>query len=254
VDIANATTTPTSTSLAWSSTNTSYAFAGLGFNSAIYQRLGVDASSPSPQSPFTHTFTPAHPVVIGVAPDGVWGVAFGGSNPGLALFNPDGSRTLSPVTLGTGGVIPHALDMVHDGTTWLTVWTHSPSRTTISANRTAQPNSQVAIVTVPTPTAIWSPALQVSGSVATMAWAQAASDTQYSKIRLQRFSIPAGTSSALTPIHNAIDVLATANTTGDRPGLVRTGPTSLLVVWSDNRFGVNQSEIFAAPVSLGACP
>jgi hypothetical protein len=70
---------------------------------------------------------------------------------------------------------------------------------------------------------------------------------------MQRFAIPTTQSSTLAPIDNAIDILSTQNTLFNNIELVATGPTSLLAVWSDNRWGTAR-EIYAAPIDVDSCP
>jgi mannose/fructose/N-acetylgalactosamine-specific phosphotransferase system component IIB len=84
-----------------------------------------------------------------------------------------------------------------------------------------------------------------------MAWAQVSGTSTYT-VRMQRFAIPSTTSSALVPIQNAIDVLATPNAQTEEVGIVYTSPTTALAVWVDNRWGA--SEIYSAPINFGACP
>jgi hypothetical protein len=246
---------PYNPSVEWSSVYGGYAVAFINSSSLSFRRLGADASSPDAINTVTgFTVSSSKNLVLRTATDGTWAVASSGfQDVTLTIFNADGSRTLLPQTLVTtaasGPVYP---DLVRDSATWLTAWI-SGANTNVVVNRGNAANAPANVVNVTSPAAIGEPVLAaVSGTLA-IGWAQRPSTTTGSfTFRMQRFSIPATTSSALTPIHNAIDILATQNTAPNDIALVQAG-SGLLGVWADNRWGATR-EIYAAPINLNSCP
>jgi hypothetical protein len=234
----------------WSSTYGGYAIGGHDVSNSFLQLLGLDASMPQPPNTFTHPSGATGSAQLAAAPAGGWGMAFGTAQGqvGFASFNADGSRTLPVESIGSQ--IPNdAIGVVHDGTTWLISWVDRAG-TGIVVNRGAQANAPAVVHTAAA--RVGPPAVRVSNGTAAVAWAQVATSSPATyTVRMQRFALPT-TSSTLVPIQNPIDVLATPNGQTEEVGIVYTSPTTLLAVWVDNRWGA--SEIYSAPIDLGACP
>ena len=71
-------------------------------------------------------------------------------------------------------------------------------------------------------------------------------------MHMQRFALPSSLSIAPTPLHDPVGVPATPSSVFQEVGLVYTSATTMLAVWTDIRS--NSSEVYAAPIDLGACP
>jgi hypothetical protein len=79
-----------------------------------------------------------------------------------------------------------------------------------------------------------------------------------STLSFQRFVVPAGTSTAFTAPTAPIDITPGPTVPGSNSSwrnfaLVATGPSALLAIWSDTRWGV-APELYSAPVTIPACP
>lgn len=244
-------------SVAWSSSYGGYAVAYIDTSntSVNFVRIGADATSPEAVNSLVGVGANKEKnLVLRTAPNGTWAVGSGAlQQPQLTIFNADGSRTLPLQTLSntapySGPVYP---DLVYDGSQWLTAWV-SGATTNVVVNRGNAANSPVNAVTIGAAANIGEAVLAMVKGTLALGWIERPSTTGAYSFRLQRYAIPSTTSSFVTPIHNAIDVLTTQNTgLGD----VALAPTSnaLIAVWADNRWGATR-EIYAAPINLGSCP
>jgi hypothetical protein len=247
IPIANSFNSFYSPRLVWSPTYHGYVALYATSGTLTLRRLGADASSP--ETPNTLALNSNDPTGFAVAPDGsfaavsaYWGVS-------LTPFNADGSRTAAAVSLSQSGNYP---SLIHDGTSWLSVWAGGVNGYGLTVNRGAIANSPFALSSPP-PYVAQPLAVSVRNSIA-IAWAESSTQSAPYKIRMQRFAAPSSASSALTPIHDAVDVLPTANLKELRNfSLAVSGASSLMAVWADDRWGTKR-EIFAAPINVGTCP
>lgn len=227
--------------IGWSPSYGGYVLASPGWSQFGFQRIGADASAPDSANTFSGGGS--GPCAIALAPSGEWGVSYmTASSTYLTFFNPDGSKTKAVETLGNPAFTQlRSVDLLHDGSTWLTAWPSS-SPYGVAINRGASANSPSVPVTSPTA----GPAMELerAGSTLDLTWLVS------SLIKLRRFQIPTTSSSTLTALSPEITILGTPN--GLEMNVERTGAGSLLVVWSDNRWGAG--ELYAAPVDLKGCP
>jgi hypothetical protein len=167
----------------------------------------------------------------------------------LTWFNADGSRTL-PNMLLTGDV-----SLSHDGANWLATFSNDSS---VLVQRGTAPNQAV----------LWARAgyneywgdhvSALAGKNLAVLLAKRTDVSAPSSLLFQRFVVPAGTSTAFTAPTPPIDVLpgptVPANSDSWRNfALVATGPSTLLAIWSDSRWGI-ATELYAAPITIPACP
>jgi hypothetical protein len=241
--------------LSWSSIYGGYALGGIDSSGAFFRLLGADGTMPQPPNIVTYNPLPYASAQVAAAPAGGWGLSFGTlqQQPGFAIFNADGSRTQPVVPIGNFGIQDMTVGLVHDGTTYLTTWVNGPQQQIVVNRGTAQ-NAPAAAVTVTSPFRVGPPSVKISNGTVGMAWAQydATSSIGPYTVRAQRFAIPSTTASALTPLHNPVDVIATPTAQTDVVSIVYTSTTTMLAVWVDNRWGT--AEIYSAPLDLGACP
>ncbi len=249
-----------SPALAWSSSYAGYAVAynSDDFSSGrmVFRRIGADASNP--EAPNSFDLSATWITGFDSEPNGTWGVGtLSYSNVSLTVYNADGSRTSAVQQLSSqysGANASGTPGLIHDGTTWAAAWVESYTQK-ILVNRGAVPNTPQAAVTPPANTAVSDVILARSNGALSVAWKQRPSGAAGAAMfRMQRFAIPATLTSALTPIHNAIDILPTQNIPGSRNiALVSTGAAGMLGVWADDRWGAAR-EIYATPIDLKSCP
>jgi hypothetical protein len=260
VNVGNATAfgfTPNEHHLAWSETYGGYAIvAGSSYNLA-FRRIGADASTlgtPNLTSLTDYTSSPRDRRMV-AAPDGSWGVASGDNwSVKFTVFNADGSRTLSPVSLSSSIYTSASWPaLVHDGKAWLTAWVGSSGRD-IAINRGSMSSVLGSLVTVVSGNYVGDVQVTTSGSELAVGWTERIGtySTSLYRYRVQRFTIPTATFTVPPALHPAVEVLATENiqSTGD-VSLVSTG-SGLVAVWADNRWG--NREIYAAAVDAKSCP
>lgn len=240
--------------IAWSSSYGGYAVSyrsDINTSYLVFRRIGATGEAPEPQNRIAMTGTYVDDYPMAAEPGGTWGVV--GHDVSLSLFDADGAHTI-PTALLSNGVQPR---LVYDGKTWLTVFLYTAPSETVSSlyvNRGNSANSPYRLI------ASSSTNRHVDASIAMVngALAVAFTNSQDSVgpygFSVQRFAIPNTTSSALSPIDNPVDVLATPTIAqrGDMQ-IAATGKYSLLAVWADNRWGANR-ELYARPIDLHSCP
>jgi hypothetical protein len=246
----------TKTTLAWSSVYGGYAIGATQGSAGYFRLLGADGSTPAAATTFTRSSGGVGgSIQIAPAPAGGFGLAFGPSRPGLAAFDVNGTLTTPAVSVSTQTMSQMSnIGLVHDGTTWLTTWVDGLENG-IRVNRGDQNNGSHIIVSVPSPFRVVSPTVQIANGTLAMAWGKYDGSTSTNSpytLQMQRFALPSTLTSAPTPLHAVVDMPVTPSSAFNEVGLVYTGSTSMLVVWSDNRWG--NSEIYAAPLELGTCP
>lgn len=236
--------------LAWSPSYGGYAAAyGRDYNNAklAFRRIGATGAAPEAEN--LVEAQPAFESVqeIVVAPDGSWGVSAYGY---LAVFNADGSRTQPLVPFSKPG------SLVHDGANWLMTYPYGGS---IFANRGVTSSVFELIAGGLSANYIDNSSVMVGGTLAVLTQFRAGNVVGDSSLMLHRYSLPAtAASKVFKRLHQPISVLATNNfpdtdNEARNFSLVATGPSSLLAVWADNRWGASK-EIYAAPIDLKACP
>jgi len=147
--------------------------------------------------------------------------------------------------------------LVYDGKTWLTAFLNTaPSETygSLYINRGSSANSPYQLIpSTSTKRHVDASIVMVNGALA-VAFTNSQDSVGPYGFSLQRFAIPNTTSSALSPIDNPVDVLATPTIAqrGDMQ-IAATGKYSMLAVWADNRWGANR-ELYARPIDLHSCP
>ena len=251
IDVGNGESFPQNPAVAWSASYAGYSVAFYASSQLHFRRVGADASVLDPVNTVSGLgVSSGRDLVLRVAPNGAWTVATGGSfDISLTTFNPDGSRTLAPQTLASSvSSSSGGPDLVHDGTNWLTTWINS-GFTSVVVNRGSTANNPANVVTA---TNLGEAVLSMVDGTIAVAWLQRPSTSGSYALRLQRFAIPSTATSALTSIHNAVDVLPTQNTGVNDIALVSTGD-ALVAIWADNRWGATR-EIYAAPINLQSCP
>lgn len=241
-----------SPALAWS---TSYAGYGAAYGKygvqphAVFRRIGATGTVLEAENQYSLNPEFDTQTQVVVAPDKTWGVnAFGT----ILVYNEDGSRTLAPLATD------RTASLVHDGANWLTTGIERYYSHSLRAWRGLGNIS----------TTILSPEAGNSGYVdnaSTMARGTLAVALKYGKpsstdyaLRLQRFKIPeSSTSSALTSLHDTVEILPTSNLPDayneSRNFTLVTTSSGLLAIWADNRWGAAK-EIYAAPIDLKSCP
>ncbi|MGC4066736.1 MAG: hypothetical protein QM784_19295 [Polyangiaceae bacterium] len=247
---------PNSHNLAWSETYGGYAVIAGESYSLAFRRIGADASkleTPNLTS-MPETSASGRERCVQAAPDGSWGVASGDSwGLRFIVFNADGSRTLSPVSLSTSVYTSSSWPaLVHDGKTWLTAWVGSSGRD-IAVNRGSMSSVLGNLVTVVSGNYVGDVQLAMAGSPLAVGWTERVGPySTLHRYRVQRFTVPTTTFTVPPALHPAVDVLATENiqSTGD-VSLVSTG-SGLVAVWADNRWG--SREIYAAALDTKSCP
>ncbi len=228
----------------WSPVNAGYAIV-VHANSYPYgeyfQLIGADGSSPAPVNQ-VGTNDSTRPG-FAVAPTGEWATAEAAGTTYLSLFNPDGSKTQPSVHLGTSASTNGAVDLTHDGATWLTAWKEGSN---IYVNRGDTKNTPFVAATFSSSgfTHLVDVSLSGTGALALM-WSQP------NEIYLRRFLIPTTTSSTLTALTPTIGVLTSPTASGGITA-VHTGSGSLLAIWADTRWGAG--ELYARSFDFSSCP
>jgi hypothetical protein len=252
------TSSPTHHHLAWSDSYQGYAVVYGNSSSLAFRRIGADASSLETPNVVSEAwaYTSGRSLLVTAAADGTWGVLGGDySSAKLGIYNADGSRTLSPVTLTTSadyyGRWPSA---AYQGTTLITSWIGGSSRD-IVVNRGAMANSPTSVVTGVSPAAFGNVNVAMNDAALALGWTERASSSASAyRYRVQRFSLPTALTSAPVALHAAVDVLSTYTITAtDDVTLVASGTGGLVAIWSDSRWGTAR-ELYAAPVDLQSCP
>jgi hypothetical protein len=240
-------------SLAWSDVYRGYAVASYCCSQTQldFRRIGANGTNPDPVNAvsFVNVYKD---IELRAAPDGTWAAASSADRYlDLTIFNADGSRTLPVQQLTTGGAAYAEWPaLVHDGTTWLAAWVGGNS---IVVNRGAAANSPATIAAASSDAITQVVGTMVNGTLALL-WAEGSlgSYGPY-RLRMQRFAIPPTTTSALTAVHNAVDVVPTASASVPNVAIVPMG-SRLMVLWVDGSEPRSAREVWAKPLDLNACP
>ncbi|MEZ4223630.1 MAG: hypothetical protein R3B13_21960 [Polyangiaceae bacterium] len=227
----------------WSPVYGGYALASGGHGGVGLQRIGTDGSAPEPVN-ITPGGTVSTRTILGLSSSGEWAVAFKSSYAAsLAFYNADGSKTKPVSNLTSWTYSSSGLDMVYDGSTWVTWWVEG--YVDIMVNRGATANTPFAAVKL----AQGNYPRQLE-AVASGGGAFELVEMRDDKIQLYRFALSQSGPTSLTPLTAATAVLGTPSALSIEA--VAAGPGKLLVLWSDNRWGA--AELYAAPVDLQGCP
>lgn len=242
--------------LAWSSQYGGYAvhYTREGnTGESVFQRLGATGTTPQPENAFLE-LSRAPPTRMAVAPDGSWGI-MGQLN--LQIINPDGSRTTSTTSVDVGMDYFYNPPLIHDGQTFVTVGRHRVGTTSNSGlylNRGTSTNAPALLLQEATSTQPYVEALlaKVGASIA-VGYGRFAG-TGHARLGLQRYAIPATLTSAVTPLHDPIDIMTTdtVSSSGGDAAIVGTTAGHMLAVWADTRWGDKQ--LYARDIDLHACP
>lgn len=242
---ANPTTQPVA--VGWSASYAGYATSyGSGtMGGLVFRRVGAAGTALGNESLLNGSGSGRGSQLLGPA-DGTWGLNSTGN---LLWFNTDGSRTLPNLEL-TGDV-----SLSHDGANWLATFSNDSA---LLVQRGTSKNQG----TLWTKTAFnqyWGDHTSVLvGNNLAVLLAQRSDSLGPSTLMFQRFVVPAGVSTAFTAPTAPIDILPGPTCTTEYAArrnfaLVPTAANALLAVWSDSRWG-GGNELFAAPISIPACP
>jgi hypothetical protein len=211
----------------------------------FFQRIGVNGATPEPVNMTSLSLGGAHPG-FALSPVGEAAIA---TKYGLYLYNPDGSLTkpVMPFKVSTSiSVSVGSSDVIYDGTTWLSAWHESNAGIYVNRGETKNSPFLAASFLPPTINELPRVVLVPSGTGAIeMVWAQ---DSQ---INLRRYLPPVGSNSTLVPLTSPISVLPIQTANGQLTA-VHAGSGSLLIVWTDTRWG--PTELHTRTFDFAACP
>jgi hypothetical protein len=242
------TATPQTIALGWSASYAGYAASYFSPTSGgmVWRRIGPTGTTPENESLLSGGTQSGHgSQLIGPA-DGTWGLNLAGN---LTWFNADGSRTL-PIMLLTGDV-----SLSHDGANWLATFSNDSS---LLVQRGTTKN-QAVLWTRTGFNEYWGDHTSaLAGKNLAVLLAKRTDSLGPSTLLFQRFVVPAGTSTAFTAPTAPIDMLPGPTVAGNNANwrnfaLVATGPSALLALWSDWRWGV-AAELYSAPITIPNCP
>lgn len=231
--------------VAWSASYAGYAVSYGTQAGQIFRRVGATGTKLEAESVLPEGASVGASVQLLAPADGSWGLNAAGN---LVWFNADGSRTLPNLVL-SGDV-----SLSHDGADWLATFSDDSS---VLAQRGITENQGT----------LWSEtypqvfghhtSVLVGGNLAVLL---GEGDSLFGPTTLlfQRFVIPAGSSTAFIAPSPPIKVLSgpSCYMGYQQPhnfALVATGPSSLLAVWGDTRWG-SANELYSAPIEIPACP
>lgn len=241
--------------LAWSSQYGGYAayYTRAGNSVAsVFRRLGVDGTTPDAENSFEE-LSRTWPNRLVAAPDGTWGIM---SDLKLQLINADGSKTTTASTVNVGRDYFFAPPLMHDGQTFVAVGRRDswPTPPGLFLNRGASTNTPFALIRENSGEQFKEALLSKVGQSLAVGYTRAALGSDYARLALQRFTIPATPTSAVQSLHDSVDIMTTdtVSSRGGDAAIVGTTPGHMLGIWADTRWGHKQ--LYARDIDLHSCP
>jgi hypothetical protein len=252
--------------ITWSPAYGGYAVT-YGDFSLNFRRIGATGTTLEPANNFAALSDDSRnrPLALAVQPNGRWGVLSSTGNwVNFIQFEADGSNLSGVQSIYQGAAyyqgVPGNAWLLYDGQNFwqgFPGWMKTTNNNTFYVNRGSTKNNPVALFPDSTTVAYDAGNMAMVNGTLAVGFTERLPPALSFKFRLQRFTLSSGTTSAVTALHNAVDILSTYTIGDSKIGdmqLVATGKYSMLGIWADTRWGATNRELYARPIDLQSCP
>jgi hypothetical protein len=168
----------------------------------------------------------------------------------LSRVDPTSTPIVPAALLDSDNGISLRAGLLYDPNGFVSAWGRGRQ---VMLNRGNDVNAPVVALTIPPTSFLDSVTLTQTKNSVAIGWAQVDGNGTSDRFRFQRFTQPNAVTGAVTPITDALDIVAAH--AGYEVSLVQTGPYRLLAVWSDGREANDTTHsLYAVPIDLKSCP